>query len=113
MNNETDIAEVWEKNLKHLQSGGFGDINKPETLALYWLAQTKAGYPGASDNSKYFASLIQPKCQYCHEDAEGYSTQFGAFWVRYSVHEGWLLHAGKCKPVPIEYCPKCGRRLEK
>lgn len=53
------------------------------------------------------------KCQYCHEDAEGYSTMFGAFWIRNSVHEGWLLHAGKCKPRPINHCPICGRRLEK
>ena len=52
-------------------------------------------------------------CPYCHEDAEGYSTQFGAFWIRYSFHEGWLLHAGKCKPRPINHCPMCGRRLEK
>ena len=54
---------------------------------------------------------MKNKCQYCHEDNEGYSTVFGAFWINYSVHEGWLLHAGKCKPRPINYCPICGRRL--
>lgn len=51
------------------------------------------------------------KCKYCHEDSEGYSTAFGAFWISHSVHEGWFLHAGKCKPRPINYCPICGRRL--
>ena len=108
----TDIAERWEKNIEHLQSGGFGDTTKPDTLLNYWRAQKSAGYPGANENVKYFETLVKPKCQYCHEDREGYSTQFGAFWIRYSVHEDWLLHTGKCKPVPIEHCPKCGRRLK-
>lgn len=50
-------------------------------------------------------------CPCCHEDREGYFTANGAFWISYSVHEGWLLHGGKCKPRPINYCFMCGRKL--
>ena len=53
------------------------------------------------------------KCPYCHEDSEGYTIAYGAFWISHSVHKGWLLHAGKCKPQPINYCHICGRRLYK
>ena len=51
------------------------------------------------------------KCVHCHEDSEGYVVAFGAFWLSHSVHNGWLLHAGKCKPRQIRYCPMCGRKL--
>ena len=54
----TDIAEIWNKNLEHLQSGGFGDATKPETLLNYWKAQESAGYPYASENVKYFEDIL-------------------------------------------------------
>ena len=28
--NNTDIAFCWEKNMKHLQSGGFGPVEQPK-----------------------------------------------------------------------------------
>lgn len=53
-----DRAERWEKNMKNLQSGGFGDTTQPETLLNYWKAQESAGYPYASENVKYFEDVI-------------------------------------------------------
>ena len=64
-----------------------------------------------------FMSLLDEKmsqetCEYCHEDREGYTKAYGAFYLTLDRHEGWLLHAGKsCKPRPIKYCPMCGRKL--
>ena len=59
-----DAAEVWNKNLEHLKSGGFGDETNPETLLNYWRAQYDAGYPYASENVKYFAGLLYGKQNY-------------------------------------------------
>ena len=50
-------------------------------------------------------------CPYCHEDIDGYVQSFGAFWLYHDKFEGWRIHAGKCKPQPIKFCPKCGRNL--
>lgn len=55
----TDIAEVWEKNLEHLHDGVFGDVSNANTFLYYWIAQERAGYPGASENVKYFADIIK------------------------------------------------------
>ena len=52
-------------------------------------------------------------CYYCHEDKEGYSATNGAFWIEHSAREGYLLHGGKCKPRPINYCFMCGRKLNR
>ena len=57
----TERAEIWEKNLEHLWNGGFGEVcgkGYAETLYRYWQAQEQAGYPNASENVKYFESLI-------------------------------------------------------
>lgn len=111
----TDVAEAWAKNLERLHARAFGEISDEattnQTMLNYWTAQARAGYPGASENVKYYESLISSKCKYCHEDGEGYSTQFGGFWVAYSPRDGWQLHGGKLKPKSIKYCPICGRRL--
>ena len=51
----------WNKNMEHLKSGGFGSMDGKEcfeTILRYWKAQEQAGYPGASENVKYFESLI-------------------------------------------------------
>lgn len=53
------------------------------------------------------------KCPYCHPDAEDYVKANGAFWIYEDRHNGWLIHAGKCKPQPINYCPMCGKKLER
>ena len=55
----TDIASRWEKNMKHLQNGGFGTTDQPQTLLLYWQAQERAGYPYASENVKYFEEMVE------------------------------------------------------
>ena len=57
--NNTDIASRWEKNMEHLQSGGFGPTDQPQTLLLYWRAQERAGYPYASENVKYFEEMVE------------------------------------------------------
>lgn len=55
---------------------------------------------------------IERKCLYCREDGEGYVKAFGAFWLYRDKFHGWMLHAGKCKPRPISFCPICGRSLK-
>lgn len=55
--------------------------------------------------------LLEDKCKFCHLDSDDYSCMFGAFWLYPSVHEGWKIHAGKCKSQKVDYCPKCGRKL--
>lgn len=49
----------WNKNLIMLSSGGFGDINSPETLLAYWKAQAEAGYPFAEENVRYFEEMVR------------------------------------------------------
>ena len=51
-------------------------------------------------------------CEYCKEDSEGFRRMFGAFSLVNPFHgKGWQIHAGKCKPREIHYCPMCGRKL--
>ena len=52
-----DREERWARNLAHLNAGGFGSLEEPETLLRFWEAQEAAGYPGASENVKYFKSV--------------------------------------------------------
>lgn len=51
-------------------------------------------------------------CPYCHEDNEGYVKMFGRFYLRKDHFNGWNLYAGKGKPLPIKFCPMCGRPLK-
>ncbi len=51
-------------------------------------------------------------CPYCHQDNEGYVKMFGRFYLRKDHFNGWNLYAGKGKPLPIKFCPICGRLLE-
>ena len=51
-------------------------------------------------------------CPYCHKDNEGYVKMFGRFYLRKDHFNGWNLYAGKGKPLPIKFCPMCGRPLE-
>lgn len=37
---------------------------------------------------------------------------FGRFYLRKDHFNGWNLYAGKGKPLPIKFCPMCGRPLE-
>ncbi len=58
----TDQTSIWEKNMEFLRAGGFGPLYGEEsqaTLLRYWTAQEQAGYPGASENVKYFAALTK------------------------------------------------------
>lgn len=51
-------------------------------------------------------------CEYCKEDSEGFRRMFGAFSLVNPFHgKTWQIHAGKCKPREIHFCPMCGRRL--
>lgn len=51
-------------------------------------------------------------CEYCKEDREGFRRMFGAFSLVNPFHgKTWQIHAGKCKPREINFCPMCGRRL--
>ena len=51
-------------------------------------------------------------CEYCKEDNEGFRRMFGAFSLVNPFHgKTWQIHAGKCKPMEINFCPMCGRRL--
>lgn len=51
-------------------------------------------------------------CEYCKADNEGYRKMFGAFYLVNPFHgKGWQIHAEKCKPREIHYCPMCGRKL--
>lgn len=51
-------------------------------------------------------------CEYCKEDSEGFRRMFGAFSLVNPFHgKTWQIHAGKCKPREIYFCPMCGRRL--
>lgn len=52
-------ASIWNRNLQILGDGGYGPPEKPQTLLRYWKEQEKAGYPGASENVRYFAELLQ------------------------------------------------------
>lgn len=51
-------------------------------------------------------------CPYCHQDNEGYVKMFGRFYLRKDHFNGWNLYAGKGKPLPIKFCPMCGRILK-
>ena len=51
------------------------------------------------------------KCPYCHEDKDECVKAFGAFWLYHDRFDGWRIHAGKCKPTHVKFCPKCGRDL--
>ena len=51
-------------------------------------------------------------CPYCHQDNEGYVKMFGRFYLRKDHFNGWNLYAGKGKPLPIKFCPICGRLLK-
>lgn len=51
-------------------------------------------------------------CPYCHQDNEGYIKMFGRFYLRNDRFNGWNLYAGKGKPLPIKFCPICGRLLK-
>ena len=56
----------------------------------------------------------QDGCEYCKEDSEGFRRMFGAFSLVNPFHgKTWQIHAGKCKPREINFCPMCGRRLPK
>lgn len=51
-------------------------------------------------------------CEYCKEDSEGFRRMFGAFSLVNPFHgKTWQIHAGKCRPREINFCPMCGRRL--
>lgn len=51
-------------------------------------------------------------CEYCKADSDGFRKMFGAFSLVNPFHgRGWQIHAGKCKPREIYYCPMCGRKL--
>ena len=67
-------------------------------------------------SAELFMQMLQEKkkqetCDFCHEDKDGYTKTHGAFYLTLDVHQGWLLHAGKCKPRKIDHCPLCGRKL--
>lgn len=64
-----DIGEVWNANLKNLSAGTFGDPTDPETLLRYWKRQEAAGYPGASENVKYFQDILDTKKEE-HDNAD-------------------------------------------
>ena len=54
----------------------------------------------------------QDGCDYCKADNDGFRKMFGAFSLVNPLHgKGWHIHAGKCKPREIHYCPMCGRKL--
>ena len=55
--------------------------------------------------------LTQEVCPYCHKDNEGYVKMFGRFYLHKNHFNGWNLYAGKGKPLPINFCPLCGRNL--
>lgn len=50
---------AWELNLENLKAGALGDPEDSETLLHYWKAQEAAGYPGASENVKYFTDIVE------------------------------------------------------
>lgn len=50
---------IWAHNLEALKAFALGDPEDPETMLRYWKAQESAGYPGASENVKYFTSIIK------------------------------------------------------
>ena len=62
-----DIAEIWVKNLEHLHDGVFGDVSNANTLLNYWMPQARAGYPGASENVKYFADMMSKESENANE----------------------------------------------
>lgn len=49
-------SELWSANLENYRAGGFGEPSEARTLARYWSAQKRCGYPGAEDNMKFFLS---------------------------------------------------------
>ena len=52
------------------------------------------------------------KCDYCHEDAEGYRKMIGAFSITNPFHGStWQIETAHCKPRQIYFCPMCGRKL--
>ena len=113
----TDIAERWEKNLEHLMSGGFGDTIHAETLLNYWYAQADAGYPGASENVKYFEEMcgIERK-----EYGEWIPSGDGINPIRCSRCNSPALFAGgegifgdfEITRYPSRYCPECGAKMK-
>ena len=50
---------LWQQNLMNYKEGGFGKTGLCETLARYWEAQERCGYPGAKDNRSYFSKQLQ------------------------------------------------------
>ena len=54
---------IWEKNMKKLKNGKFGELGSSpkcfETLSRYWKAQAEADYPLAVENMNYFENLLR------------------------------------------------------
>lgn len=64
------------------------------------------------------AQAGQASCEYCHEDTDGYARPLeknGHAFIHYGL-DGWcigLSARGWLGKVKINYCPMCGRRLNK
>ena len=63
------------------------------------------------------ASEQQPnKCEYCHEDSDGYIKPLEKnchAYIGFGMH-GWVIELkakGWRGKAPIKFCPMCGRRL--
>ena len=84
--------------------------HSPSLDALY-------GYPSYVESAEWLIEqgvTVQELdgCEYCKEDSEGFRRMFGAFSLVNPFHgKTWQIHAGKCKPGEIHYCPMCGRKL--
>lgn len=55
---------------------------------------------------------IEPECDFCTEDKDGYVKKMGAFSISEPFHKGeYYLRTKHCKPRKINFCPMCGRKL--
>ena len=55
---------------------------------------------------------MEPECDFCTEDKDGYVKKMGAFSISEPFHKGeYYLRTKHCKPRKINFCPMCGRKL--
>ena len=96
---------IWAHNLEALKAFALGDPKDPETMLRYWKAQEAAGYPGASENVKYFTDIIESlKALHSSErEARWKGAGMGDYYCSLCQH----TTSGRTK-----FCPECGAKMD-
>ena len=80
----------------------------------WWLKIGDTEYSGGVVDrlAAYEDKGLEPECDFCTEDKDGYVKKMGAFSISEPFHKGeYYLRTKHCKPRKINFCPMCGRKL--